>query len=96
MPACGGLGSDVYSTAIAGADATAVTTGANTTVNLTSSSSPGTINPLTQTAVRCLIHQNVGLTDGSAHMLSPNQRIEKVEGKFKIVRTDIPTNPAPP
>ena len=46
--------------------------------------------------VRCLIHQNVGLTDGSAHQLGPNDRIEKVAGRFKIVRTEIPTDPAPP
>ncbi len=46
--------------------------------------------------VRCLIHQNVGSVDGSAQMLGPNDRIEKVDGKFKIVRAAIPTTPAPP
>jgi hypothetical protein len=44
--------------------------------------------------VRCPIHFNVGLLDGSAHQLSPAaQRIEKVDGKFKIVRIEKPIQP---
>jgi hypothetical protein len=36
--------------------------------------------------VRCLIHFNVGLVDGSAQQLDPaNHRIEKVDGKFKMI-----------
>lgn len=39
--------------------------------------------------VRCLIHFNAGLVDGSAQQLDPAvHRIEKVNGKFKIVRID--------
>jgi hypothetical protein len=37
--------------------------------------------------VRCPIHHNVGLLDGSAQQLDPAvNRIEKVDGKFRIVR----------
>ena len=37
--------------------------------------------------VRCPIHFNVGLADGSAQQLNPtNTAIEQVDGKFKIVR----------
>jgi hypothetical protein len=37
--------------------------------------------------VRCAIHNNVGLTDGSAHQLdAATHRVEKVDGKFKIIR----------
>jgi len=36
--------------------------------------------------VRCSIHFNVGLVDGSAQQLDPaSHRIDKVEGKFKII-----------
>jgi hypothetical protein len=39
--------------------------------------------------VRCLIHNNVGMADGSAQQLDPAlDRIEKVDGKFRIVRLD--------
>lgn len=39
--------------------------------------------------VRCPIHHNVGLLDGSAQQLDPAvHRIEKVDGKFKIVRVN--------
>ena len=44
--------------------------------------------------VRCPIHFNVGLLDGSAHQLSVTEhRIEKVDGKFKIVRIQQPGQP---
>jgi hypothetical protein len=44
--------------------------------------------------VRCPIHFIVGLTDGSAQQLSvTDHRIEKVDGKFKIVRIQKPTQP---
>jgi hypothetical protein len=36
--------------------------------------------------VRCPIHNNVGLVDGSAHMLDDMRTVQKVDGKFKIVR----------
>ena len=39
--------------------------------------------------VRCPIHHNVGLLDGSAQQLDPAvHRIEKVDGKYKIVRVN--------
>ncbi|HEU0008931.1 MAG TPA: hypothetical protein VFT34_03845 [Verrucomicrobiae bacterium] len=44
--------------------------------------------------VRCPICNNVGMVDGSALQLGPDSRVEKVDGKFKIVRT--PANPAQP
>jgi hypothetical protein len=44
--------------------------------------------------VRCPICNNVGLVDGSAHQLAPDNRVEKVDGKFKIVRP--PASPAQP
>ena len=44
--------------------------------------------------VRCPIHFNVGLLDGSAHQLSvTNHRIEKVDGMFKIIRIQNPSQP---
>jgi hypothetical protein len=46
--------------------------------------------------VRCPICNNVGLTDGSAHQLGPDNRVEKVDGKFKIIRVGTPSNPAQP
>ena len=46
--------------------------------------------------VRCPICNNVGFTDGSAQQLGPGQRVEKVDGKFKVVRINAPTNPAQP
>ena len=39
---------------------------------------------------RCPIHNNVGLSDGSVQQLSASQRVESIDGKWKIVR-----NPAP-
>ena len=36
--------------------------------------------------VRCLIHNNAGLADGSAQMLAPNNRIVQRDGKWVIVR----------
>jgi hypothetical protein len=39
---------------------------------------------------RCPIHNNVGLCDGSVQMLSTNQRIERVDGKWKIVYNPRP------
>jgi hypothetical protein len=37
--------------------------------------------------IRCPIHHNAGLVDGSAQQLNDKTtRIEKVDGKFKIVR----------
>ena len=46
--------------------------------------------------VRCPICNNVGMADGSAIQLGPSFRIEKVDGKFKVVRVNAPTNPAQP
>jgi hypothetical protein len=44
--------------------------------------------------VRCPIHFNVGLLDGSAQQLSATRvRVEKVDGKFKIVRIEKSTQP---
>ncbi|HYV29618.1 MAG TPA: hypothetical protein VEO53_00695, partial [Candidatus Binatia bacterium] len=44
--------------------------------------------------VRCPIHFNVGLLDGSAQQLSvTDHRIEKVDGKFKIIRIQKPSPP---
>lgn len=40
---------------------------------------------------RCPLHNNVGLSDGSVQQLPPNQRVELVDGKYRIVRV----NPAP-
>ena len=40
--------------------------------------------------VRCPIHNNVGLTDGSAQQLGQADRVEKVDGNFKIVRANAP------
>ena len=39
---------------------------------------------------RCPIHNNVGLSDGSVQQLSAAQRIERVDGKWKIVRSTAP------
>lgn len=39
---------------------------------------------------RCPIHNNVGLTDGSVHQLSADHRIERIDGKWKIVRSTSP------
>jgi len=33
---------------------------------------------------RCPIHNNVGLCDGSAQQLSPQERVERVDGKWRI------------
>ena len=46
--------------------------------------------------VRCPICNNVGFTDGSAQQLGPSQRVEKVDGKFKVIRVNSPSNPAQP
>jgi hypothetical protein len=44
--------------------------------------------------VRCPIHHNVGLTDGSAQQLSVTaHRVEKVDGKYKIVRASQAAQP---
>jgi hypothetical protein len=44
--------------------------------------------------IRCPIHFNVGLLDGSAHQLNvKDARIEKVDGKFKIIRIQNPNQP---
>lgn len=42
---------------------------------------------------RCPLHHNVALLDGSVQQLSPVQRVEKVDGLFKIVRVQPPTEP---
>lgn len=39
--------------------------------------------------VRCPIHNNAGLTDGSAHQLGQADRVEKVNGKFRIIRAPV-------
>ncbi len=39
---------------------------------------------------RCPIHNNVGLCDGSVQQLSADQRVERVDGKWKIVRNTAP------
>ena len=39
---------------------------------------------------RCPIHHNVGLSDGSVQQLSADQRIERVDGKWQIVRNPSP------
>jgi hypothetical protein len=46
--------------------------------------------------VRCPICNNAGMIDGSAQQLGPSERVEKVDGKFKIVRVNSPSNPAQP
>lgn len=46
--------------------------------------------------VRCPVCNNVGLGDGSAHQLSPDNRVEKVDGKFKVIRSNTPSNSAQP
>ena len=46
--------------------------------------------------VRCPLCNNVGLTDGSAQQLGPSQRVEKVDGKFKLVRVNTQPDPAKP
>jgi hypothetical protein len=46
--------------------------------------------------IRCPVCNNVGLMDGSAHQLGPGNRVEKVDGKFKIIRADSPSLPAQP
>jgi len=46
--------------------------------------------------VRCPICNNVGLADGSALQLGPGTRVEKVDGKFKVIRVDSPALPAQP
>lgn len=40
---------------------------------------------------RCPLHNNVGLSDGSVQQLPPNQRVELVDGKYRVVRV----NPVP-
>ena len=48
--------------------------------------SPGVgVNDPSVVYVRCPICNNVGLTDGSAHQLSPGTHVQKVDGKFKIL-----------
>ena len=42
-----------------------------------------------------LRRENESLRAATASLV-PLQRLEKVDGQFKIVRTDLPTNPAPP
>jgi hypothetical protein len=39
---------------------------------------------------RCPIHNNVGLSDGSVQQLGADQRVERVDGKWKIVRSTSP------
>lgn len=39
---------------------------------------------------RCPIHNNVGMCDGSVQQLSASQRVERVDGKWKIVRNTPP------
>ena len=39
---------------------------------------------------RCPIHNNVGLCDGSVQQLSTDQRVERIDGKWKIVRNPSP------
>ena len=39
---------------------------------------------------RCPIHNNVGLCDGSAQQLDPQHRVERIDGKWKIVRNPSP------
>ena len=46
--------------------------------------------------VRCSICNNVGMVDGSAQQLAPNIRVQKVDGKFKIIPAGAPSNPAQP
>ena len=47
--------------------------------------------------VRCPICNNVGMVDGSAQQLAPNIRVEKVDGKFKIISASTPSSkPAQP
>jgi hypothetical protein len=48
-------------------------------------------NDPTIVLTHCPIHHNVGLGDGSAQQLDSNFRVERVEGKFKVVRV----SPAP-
>ena len=36
---------------------------------------------------RCSIHNNVGLVDGSVHMLDPSRKVVTVDGKAKIFQT---------
>ena len=35
---------------------------------------------------RCPIHNNVGLCDGSVQQLNPQHRVERIDGKWRIVR----------
>ena len=60
--------------------------------------SPGVepASPNEEVYVRCPICNNVGMFDGSALQLGPNLRVEKVDGKFKVVRVGPPSNPAQP
>jgi hypothetical protein len=48
--------------------------------------------------VRCPIHNNIGLCDGSAQQLGETFAVQKVDGKFKIVRlqTELPKPAAQP
>ncbi len=39
---------------------------------------------------RCPIHNNVGLSDGSVQQLSASQRVERVDGKWRIARNTSP------
>ena len=39
---------------------------------------------------RCPIHNNVGLCDGSVQQLSTDQRVERIDGKWKIIRNPSP------
>jgi hypothetical protein len=45
---------------------------------------------------RCPLHNNVGLSDGSVQQLSPSQRVEKVDGKYRIVRASPAPDSNPP
>jgi hypothetical protein len=45
----------------------------------------------------CPICNNIGLVDGSAHPLDPaSDRVEKVDGKFKLVRVTAAPGSGPP
>ena len=43
--------------------------------------------------VRCPICNNVGMVDGSAQQLATHTRVQKVDGKFKIIPASPPSNP---
>jgi hypothetical protein len=43
-----------------------------------------------QVLTRCPVHNNVGLCDGSVQMLSTNQTVERIDGKYRIVTRPTP------